>query len=265
MPRFAANLSMMFGEIPFLERFAAARKLGFDGVEFLFPYDFNKGEILARRKDAGLAQILFNTPPGDWEAGDRGFAALPRKRDTFRRTFEQALDYAIALENPRIHVMSGIPKMEEDPAACAACLVENLAWASTLAGSEKITLLIEPLNATDMPGYFLKSADQAAAILREVAAPNVKLQYDLYHQQMSRGAVAETLRKHFGIIGHIQVAGVPGRNEPDALQELNAPYLFGIIDELRFDGWIGCEYRPRKGTEAGLSWLRPYGIPNGNS
>jgi hydroxypyruvate isomerase len=260
MPRFAANLSMMFGEIPFLERFAAARKAGFTGVEFLFPYVFDKAEILARRRDAGLAQILFNTPPGDWDAGERGFAALPQKRDSFRRSFEQALDYAVALESPRIHVMSGIPKRDDNLAACAACLVENLAWASSLAGPEKVTLLIEPLNATDMPGYFLKSADQAAEILGEVDAPNVKLQYDLYHQQRSRGAVAETLRKHFGIIGHIQVAGVPGRNEPDASQELNAPYLFGLIDELGFDGWIGCEYRPRSGSETGLSWLRPYGI-----
>jgi hydroxypyruvate isomerase len=260
MPRFAANLSMMYGEIPFLERFAAARKAGFAGVEFLFPYAFDKAEILARRKDAGLAQILFNTPPGDWDAGDRGFAALPHKRDIFRQTFEQALDYAVALENPRIHVMSGIPKSGDDLAACTACLVENLAWASSLARPEKVDLLIEPLNATDMPGYFLRSADQAAEILRKVAVPNVKLQFDLYHQQMSRGAVVENLRKHFGIIGHIQVAGVPGRNEPDALQELNAPFLFGLIDELGFDGWIGCEYRPRKGTEAGLSWLAPYGI-----
>jgi hydroxypyruvate isomerase len=260
MPRFAANLSMMYGEIPFLERFAAARKAGFTGVEFLFPYAFDKAEILARRKEAGLAQILFNTPPGDWEAGDRGFAALPSKRDAFRRTFEQALDYAIALENPRIHVMSGIPKPDDDLAACTACLVENLAWASGLANPEKITLLIEPLNAVDMPGYFLKSADQAAEILKQVGAANAKLQYDLYHQQMSRGAVAETLRKHFGIIGHVQVAGIPGRNEPDAKQELNASYLFGLLDELGYDGWIGCEYRPRNGTEAGLSWLEPYGI-----
>jgi hydroxypyruvate isomerase len=260
MPRFAANLSMMFGEIPFPERFAAARKRGFQGVEFLFPYAFDKAEILERRKQAGLAQILFNTPPGDWDAGERGFAALPGKRDVFKRTFEQALDYAVALENPRIHVMAGIPAAGDELAACAACFVENLTWASALARPEDITLLIEPLNPVDMPGYFLKSADQAAEILRQVAAPNVKLQYDLYHQQMSRGAVADNLRKHFGIIGHIQVAGVPGRNEPDAKQELNVAYLFGLIDELGYEGWIGCEYRPRNGTEAGLSWLEPYGI-----
>ena len=250
----------MFGEIPFLERFAAARKAGFKGVEFLFPYSFAKAEILAQRQEAGLAQILFNTPPGDWEAGERGFAALPAKRDQFRRTFEQALDYAVALENPRIHVMSGIPTGEEDAKACTACIVENLTWAADLARPENVTLLIEPLNAVDMPGYFLKSADQAAEILRQVGAPNAKLQYDLYHQQMSRGAVAEHLRKHFAIIGHIQVAGVPGRHEPDATQELNVPYLFGLIDELGYDGWIGCEYRPRNGTQAGLSWLGPYGI-----
>ena len=260
MPRFAANLSMMFPEIPFLERFAAARKAGFEGVEFLFPYTFDKAEILQRRNEAGLAQILFNTPPGNWEAGDRGFAALPGKRDMFRKTFEQALDYAVALKNPRIHVMAGIPAVGDDLSACEASFVENLRWASGLAKAEDITLLIEPLNQVDMPGYFLKSSDQAVAILSQVAASNVKLQYDLYHQQMSRGAVAETLRRHFPIIGHIQVAGVPGRNEPDAAQELNTPYLFGLIDELGYDGWIGCEYRPRAGTEAGLTWLKPYGI-----
>jgi hydroxypyruvate isomerase len=258
MPRFAANLSMMFQEIPFLERFAAARKAGFTAVEFLFPYTFDKAEIKARRDDAGLAQILFNTPPGDWDAGDRGFAALPTRRDEFKRTFEQALDYAVALENPRIHVMAGILAASDDFTDCEVCFVENLAWASGLA--KDITLLIEPLNPVDMPGYFLKSADQAAAILSQVAAPNVKLQYDLYHQQMSRGAVAQTLREHFPIIGHIQVAGVPGRNEPDAGQELNVPYLFGLIDELGYDGWIGCEYRPRAQTNDGLRWLQPYGI-----
>jgi hydroxypyruvate isomerase len=260
MPRFAANLSMMFQEIPFLERFAAARKAGFEGVEFLFPYAFDKAEILARRKEAELAQILFNTPPGDWDKGERGFAALPAKRDVFRRTFEQALDYAVALENPRIHVMAGIPTASDDTSACTSLFVENLAWAAGLARPHNITLLIEPLNPVDMPGYFLKSADQAAGILNDVGAPNVKLQYDLYHQQMSRGAVAGNLRRYFAIIGHIQVAGVPGRNEPDALQELNVPYLFNVIDELGYEGWVGCEYRPRSGTEAGLAWLRPYGI-----
>jgi hydroxypyruvate isomerase len=256
----AANLSMMFQEIPFLERFAAARKAGFTGVEFLFPYAFDKAEILTHRKEAGLAQILFNTPPGDWDAGERGFAALPGKRDIFRRTFEQALDYAIALENPRIHVMAGIPAVGDDLSACEACFVDNLRWASGLARPHNITLLIEPLNAVDVPGYFLKSADQAAQIMKRVGASNVKLQYDLYHQQMSRGAVAENLRRHFDIIGHIQVAGVPGRNEPDAGQELNTSYLFSLIDELGYDGWIGCEYRPRDGTVDGLAWLKPYGI-----
>lgn len=260
MPRLAANLSMLFGEMPFLERFALARKVGFTGVEFLFPYAFGKAEIVTRRKEAGLAQILFNTPPGDWDAGERGFAALPRKRDAFRRTFEQALDYSIALENPRIHVMSGIPTADEDLKACTDCIVENLTWAASLAKPENITLLIEPLNAVDMPGYFLRSADQAAEIIALVGTSNVRLQYDLYHQQMSRGAVAEYLRRYFSIIGHMQVAGVPGRHEPDALQEINVAYLFGLIDELGYEGWVGCEYRPRQSTDAGLSWLRPYGI-----
>jgi hydroxypyruvate isomerase len=251
---------MMFQEIPFLERFAAARKAGFEGVEFLFPYAFDKTEIARRRKAAGLAQILFNTSPGNWDAGERGFAALPGRKDTFRQIFAQALDYSIALENPRIHVMAGIPAKAEDLARCRECFVENLRWASDLARPHDITLLIEPLNQVDMPGYFLTSADQAAEILADVGASNVKLQYDLYHQQMSRGAVAATLRKHFPIIGHIQIAGVPGRNEPDQDQELNTSYLLKLIDELGYDGWIGCEYRPRAHTSDGLGWLKPYGI-----
>jgi len=260
MPRFAANLSMLFQEVPFLERFAAAAEAGFTGVEFLFPYEFDKAEIVKQRAEAGLAQILFNTPPGDWAAGERGAAALPRKRELFRKQYEQALDYAGALANPRIHVMAGIPAPDDDIRACERCFVENLRWAGELAQSRGITLLIEPLNLVDMPGYFLTSADQAAHILTAVALPHVKLQYDIYHQQMSRGAVAETLRGHFALIGHIQVAGVPGRNEPDSNQELNLPYLFGLIDELGYDGWIGCEYRPRAGTREGLGWLKTYGI-----
>lgn len=260
MPRFAANLSMMFQEMPFLDRFSAAGKAGFKGVEFLFPYEFDKAEITRRRDDAGLAQILFNTPPGDWDKGERGFAALPRKRDQFRRGLEQALDYAAALANPRLHVMAGIPAPGEDAVECEACFVENLQWAAALARDQSLTLLIEPLNGVDVPGYFLTSADQAARIIAKVGAANVKLQYDLYHQQMSRGAVAATLRRHFPIVGHIQVAGVPGRNEPDAAQELNAPFLFGLIDELGYEGWIGCEYRPRVATRDGLAWLAAYGI-----
>ncbi|MBK1867007.1 2-oxo-tetronate isomerase [Taklimakanibacter albus] len=263
MPRFAANLSMMFQEMPFLERFAAAAEAGFTGVEFLFPYEFDKAEIVRRRAEAGLAQILFNSPPGDWAAGERGSAALPQKRDLFRQQFELALDYAVALANPRIHVMAGIPAPGENSQACESCFVENLRWAGELARPRGITLLIEPLNPVDMPGYFLSSADQAAGILAAVALPHVKLQYDIYHQQMSRGAVADTLRRHFPLIGHIQVAGVPGRNEPDESQEINLPYLFGLIDELGYDGWIGCEYRPRAGTLDGLGWLKSYGIGQG--
>lgn len=260
MPRFAANLSMLFQEVPFLERFAAAAEAGFLGVEFLFPYEFDKAEIVKCRAQAGLAQILFNTPPGDWAAGERGAAALPQKRDLFRQQFEQALDYAVALANPRLHVMAGIPASGDDVRACESCFIENLCWAGELAQPRGITLLIEPLNPVDVPGYFLTSSDQAARILTAVGQPHVKLQYDIYHQQMSRGAVAETLRRHFALIGHIQVAGVPGRNEPDATQELNLPFLFALVDELGYDGWIGCEYRPRAGTRDGLGWLKSYGI-----
>ena len=252
MPRFAANLTLLFTEVPMLDRPDWARRTGFDGVEVLFPYDHPVADW--ERALAGLPLALINAPPGDWASGDRGFAARPGYETAFRDSFLRAADYATRLGAPRIHVMAGVAKGPQAEGTYA----ENLSWA--LAQAPDLGICIEPLNPEDMPGYFLKSADQAAEILKLVGARNVKLQYDLYHQQMSRGAVAEHLRRHFPIIGHIQVAGVPGRNEPDARQELNVAYLFGVIDELGYGGWIGCEYRPRNGTEAGLHWLKPYGI-----
>ena len=257
MPRFAANLTMMFNEVPFLERFAAAKAEGFAAVEFLFPYEHDGREIRSRLTDAGLVQVLFNTPPGDWNAGERGLAALPERREDFRRAMELALSYARALSCPRIHVMSGIVPPHADRDRYRACYVENLAWASAVSQKDGISLLVEPLNKRDMPGYLISSIAEARSVMADVGAGNVQLQFDIYHAQMSQGFVAETFRENFSAVGHIQIAGVPGRHEPDERQEINYPYLFSHIDELGYGGWIGCEYRPRAGTADGLRWLKP--------
>ncbi|MGN4073503.1 2-oxo-tetronate isomerase [Burkholderia gladioli] len=257
MPRFAANLSMMYTEHPFLERFAAAARDGFRAVEYLFPYDFAADELKARLADAGLVQALFNAPPGDWAAGERGFASLPGREDEFRRAFDTALDYARVLGNDKLHVMAGLLPAGADRARHREVYLRNLAHAAEAARAAGILVVIEPINTRDMPGYFLNRQDDAQAICREVGAPNLRVQFDCYHCQIVEGDIAVKLKRDFADIGHIQVAGVPERHEPD-LGELNYPYLFELIDTLGYDGWIGCEYRPKAGTSEGLGWLRPY-------
>ncbi|WP_186063583.1 2-oxo-tetronate isomerase [Burkholderia gladioli] len=257
MPRFAANLSMMYTEHPFLERFAAAARDGFRAVEYLFPYDFAADELKARLADAGLVQALFNAPPGDWAAGERGFASLPGREDEFRRAFDTALDYARVLGNDKLHVMAGLLPAGADRARHREVYLRNLAHAAEAARAAGILVVIEPINTRDMPGYFLNRQDDAQAICREVGAPNLRVQFDCYHCQIVEGDIAMKLKRDFAGIGHIQVAGVPERHEPD-LGELNYPYLFELIDTLGYDGWIGCEYRPKAGTSEGLRWLRPY-------
>ncbi|WP_186020671.1 2-oxo-tetronate isomerase [Burkholderia gladioli] len=257
MPRFAANLSMMYTEHPFLERFAAAARDGFRAVEYLFPYDFAADELKARLADAGLVQALFNAPPGDWAAGERGFASLPGREDEFRRAFDTALDYARVLGNDKLHVMAGLLPAGADRARHREVYLRNLAHAAEAARAAGILVVIEPINTRDMPGYFLNRQNDAQAICREVGAPNLRVQFDCYHCQIVEGDIAVKLKRDFAGIGHIQVAGVPERHEPD-LGELNYPYLFELIDTLGYDGWIGCEYRPKAGTSEGLGWLRPY-------
>ncbi|WP_186127726.1 2-oxo-tetronate isomerase [Burkholderia gladioli] len=257
MPRFAANLSMMYTEHPFLERFAAAARDGFRAVEYLFPYDFAADELKARLADAGLVQALFNAPPGDWAAGERGFTSLPGREDEFRRAFDTALDYARVLGNDKLHVMAGLLPAGADRARHREVYLRNLAHAAEAARAAGILVVIEPINTRDMPGYFLNRQDDAQAICREVGAPNLRVQFDCYHCQIVEGDIAVKLKRDFAGIGHIQVAGVPERHEPD-LGELNYPYLFELIDTLGYDGWIGCEYRPKAGTSEGLGWLRPY-------
>lgn len=257
MPRFAANLSMMYQEVGFLDRFAAAAADGFRAVEFLFPYAHPAAEIAARLRDAGVENVLFNLPPGDWDRGERGMAALPGREAEFAASIDRALDYAAALGTPRLHVMAGIPGPEIDRARARATYVANLRLAAARAAAAGLEILIEPINTRDIPGYFINRQDEAQAIRAEVGAVNLKVQFDLYHCQIVEGDLAMKLRRDIAHIGHMQIAGVPERHEPDR-GEVNYPFLFEQIDALGYGGWIGCEYRPRAGTSAGLGWAKPY-------
>jgi len=264
MPRFAANLSMLYPEHGFLDRFAAAAADGFDAVEYLFPYAFAPAEIAARLRDHGLTQALFNAPPGDFDAGERGLACLPDREDDFRRAFvEQALPYAQALGCQRVHVMAGLAPAGVAREALAACYEANLAWAARQAAPHGVSVLIEPINTRDIPGYFLNRQAEAHALVQRIGAPNLQVQMDLYHCQIVEGDLAMKLREYLpgGRVGHLQIAGVPDRHEPDQ-GEIHFPYLFDLIDALGWTGFVGCEYRPRQpaagGTSAGLAWLRQY-------
>ena len=258
MPRFAANLSLMYQEHRFHDRFAAARADGFKAVEFMFPYAFEAAALSRHLQDQGLQQVLFNAPPGDWEAGERGLAALPGREADFRRSIsEQALPYAIALHCRRLHVMAGIVVTGSDPARARTTYLDNLAWAAAQAAPLGIDILIEPINPRDMPGYHLNHQADAHDVVHTVGASNLKVQMDLYHCQIVEGDLATRLRQYlpWGRVGHLQIAGVPERHEPD-VGEVNYPYLFDLIDELGYEGYIGCEYRPQAGTSQGLGWLR---------
>lgn len=257
MPRFAANLSMMYNEHAFLDRFAAAAADGFRAVEYLFPYEHAAAELRARLDANGLTQALFNAPPGDWAAGERGLAALPGREAEFRDAIGRALEYAGVIGNDRVHVMAGLVPADADRARHRAAYLENVAFAAKAAAAQGVTIVLEPINTRDMPGYFLNRQDDAQAICKEVGAANLKVQFDCYHCQIVEGDIAMKLKRDMPGIGHIQIAGVPERHEPD-LGELNYPYLFEVIDSLGYDGWIGCEYRPRAGTSEGLGWLKPY-------
>lgn len=253
MPRFAANLSLMFTEHPFLDRFEAAARAGFEAVEFLFPYDHPAEAIAERLRAHDLTQALFNLPPGDWAAGERGLAALPGRHAEMRAGFETALPYIRATGVPCIHLMAG---RAEDSAEAGRAFRDAIAWHAERLAAEGVTLLLEPLNTRDNPGYHLTSFDRAAALIRELALPNLALQFDLYHCQILHGDVTRRLEALMPLIGHVQVAGVPSRHEPDG-EELNYPYLFALLDRLGYRGWVGCEYRPRAGTVEGLDWLGP--------
>ena len=264
MPRFAANLSMLYNEHAFIDRFAAAAADGFKGVEYLFPYAFAASDIAQRLQDHGLQQVLFNAPPGDWDAGERGLACLPGREAEFREGIAKAIDYAKALQCPRIHVMAGLVPQGADAATVRATYIANVRYAAEQAAPHGIQILLEPINGRDMPGFFLSRQDQAHALIAEIGAANVKVQMDLYHCQIVEGDLAMKVRQYLptGNVGHFQIAGVPERHEPD-VGEVNYTYLFQLLDSLGYDGWIGCEYRPARGaaphaTSDGLGWLQPW-------
>ena len=259
MPRFAANLSMMFTEVPFLDRFEAAAGVGFKAVEFLFPYEHPAAEIAARLERFGLTQALFNAPPGDWAKGERGVSIFPERRAEFEAGLATAFAYAQTLRCKKLHVMAGILPSGADRALAEANYVASLQYAADRAAALGLQILIEPLNPRDMPGYFLMSFGEARDSLAKIGRPNVRLQLDLYHRQMTAGGLVEATREFWPLVGHIQIAGVPGRHEPD-IGEINYPHLFKLFDQLGYDGWIGCEYRPKDGTMAGLGWANSYGI-----
>jgi hydroxypyruvate isomerase len=251
MPKLAANLSWLFTEVPFLDRFEAAAAAGFRAVEFLQPYELPPEEIAARLKRHGLEHVLFNLPPGDASKGERGLAALPGREREFVRNVDRALDYAQATGCRRIHALAG----NASAAAAEATYVANLRAAADIVAPHGITVLIEPLNTRDAPGYFLNTTSAALRILDRVDRPNVRLQFDLYHCQIMEGDLARHIRDLAGRFAHVQIAGVPGRSEPD-IGEVNYAYLLDLLDETGYGGWVGCEYRPKAGTVAGLGWAR---------
>jgi len=257
MPRFCANLTMLFNEVAFPERFAEAARAGFRAVEFLSPYDYQPKEVADRAREHGLEVVLFNAALGDWRNGDRGLAALPGREHEFAAELEKALRYAKELGTTRLHVMAGLVRAEapdEERERHRRTYVRNLRHAAGEAAARGITLTIEPINPQDMPGYFLVTQAQAHAIREEVAAANLKVQMDFYHCQVVEGDIAAKFRRWQPHIGHVQVAGNPGRHEPD-VGEIHYPYLFALLDELGYDGWVGCEYKPLGATRAGLGWL----------
>ena len=255
MPKLAANISMLFPERPLIDRIDAAAALGFRGVECQSPYAVPAAEMAARLAAKGVVMALINVPPGEG-AADRGFAAVPDQEAPFLASLDRALAYAHAVACPCIHVLAG---RQSADAAAEERFVANLRRASDRAAAQGATLLIEPLNAQDNPGYFLRTTDQAIALLDRIARPNVKLQFDFYHCQISEGDLARHAERLAGRYAHVQIAGVPGRHEPDE-GEINYPYLLDLLDRLGYDGWVGCEYRPAGDTKAGLAWARRWGI-----
>ena len=253
MPRFAANLTMLFGEVPFIDRFAAARAAGFRGVEYLFPYDFDKAELREQLTQHGLMQVLHNLPAGNWAAGERGVAILPDRVDEFRDGVHRAIGYARALDCEQLNCLVGIAPADADVFELNEVLVGNLRYAADTLSKEGIRLLIEPINTIDIPGFFLSRTEQAAQIVADVGSQNLFIQYDIYHMQVMEGDIARSLQRHLARIAHVQLADNPGRNEPGT-GEINYPFLFRHLDAIGYRGWVGCEYKPRTTTVDGLGW-----------
>lgn len=256
MPRFAANLSMLFTEVDFLERFAAAREAGFEGVEYLFPYAYPKEDLGERLREHGLAQVLFNLPPGDWDAGERGIACLPDRIEEFRAGVDQAIEYARALDCRQLNCLAGLRPAGVSEELAWQTLVENVSWAAARLAEQGITLCLEAINSrVDMPGFMLDTTGKVLALIEQVDADNVRLQYDLYHMQIMEGDLVRTLECLLPWIGHIQFADNPGRHEPGT-GEINFSNVFQAIDSLGYQGWVSAEYRPSGLTGESLGWLR---------
>jgi hydroxypyruvate isomerase len=256
MPKFCANLTMLFNEVEFLERFAGAARAGFRGVEYLFPYAYPKETLAKALSATGLTQVLFNLPGGDWQAGDRGIGAVPGREEEFRAGVPIAIEYAKALGCGMVNCLAGIPPADGAPAA-RRTFVANLRFAAPLLEKAGIKLLIEPINNFDIPGFWLNRVSLAESVIDEVGSSNAFIQYDLYHQQRSEGELLGTFERHRSRIAHIQIADNPGRNEPGT-GEINYSNVFDALDRAGYAGWIGCEYRPRAGTEPGLGWAAAY-------
>jgi hydroxypyruvate isomerase len=259
VPRFCANLSMMFNEVPFLDRFEAAAKAGFQAVEYLFPYEHPAAELRKRLDDNGLRQVLFNMSPGDWGKGERGLASLPGRVGEFRDSVKQAVEYANALGCDLVHCMAGIVPAGVSRDTAASLYAANVAWAAEIAHPAGVKLVLEPINHRDMPGFFLNTQAQGAAVVEAIGRDRVGLQFDIYHCQVTEGDITKRMEAHMPVIAHMQIADVPGRNEPGT-GEIGWEFVFRRIDELGFKGWIGCEYRPAGDTVAGLAWRKRYGV-----
>lgn len=255
MAKFAANLTMLFTELPFLDRFAAARKAGFEAVEYLFPYDFEVSDLVSRLKDNGLTQALHNLPAGNWAGGERGIASLAGREDEFRAGVDKAITYATALGCKQLNCLVGIPPAGHDPKAVDATVTENLRFASEKLAKEGIALLVEAVNTRDIPGFYLNKTAQVRRLIEDGKLTNTFIQYDFYHMQIMEGDLARGVEANLDLIRHIQLADNPGRNEPGT-GEINYDFLFRHLDRIGYTGWIGCEYKPAGKTEDGLGWLQ---------
>lgn len=256
---YSANLSFLFPEVPFLERFAAARTAGFEAVEYVCMFDHPPDELADAARSAGVETILINIPHGRWAQGERGIAIFPDRQDEFRASLADTIRYCEALGCRRVNCLAGLAPPSADRAALRSTLVANLRYASSALADAGISLVIEPINATDMPGFFLNTADDAASVLREAGSGNLAIQFDVYHEQAMTGAAIEALERHFADIGHVQIADAPGRNEPGT-GNIDFANLFATLDRLGYRGHVGLEYRPKAGTVEGLSWMGTLGV-----
>jgi hydroxypyruvate isomerase len=257
MPKFSANLTFLYTDLPLLDRFAAARKSGFAGVEYMSPYEETKADLVARLRDNGLTQVLHNLPSGDWAGGERGIAILPNRVEEFRRGVQQAIDYASALSCRLLNCIVGLTPKDADSAVLRKTLIDNLAYAAAETAKAGIKLLVEPINTRDIPGFYLTHTRQALDLIAEVGSDNLFVQYDIYHMQIMEGDLARTMEANLPRIAHIQLADNPGRHEPGT-GEINYPFLFAHLDRIGYARWIGCEYKPQGDTAAGLGWMKPY-------